>query len=439
MHRNGALLIGILGLAAFLWGCRDSGLVTVPNPNGSVEGVCTGGVSDRLYACNGIDLLARMSAGRLQGEKLNDIWGWTDPRSGKEYALAGLTDGVAFVDLSNPADPLLVGRLPESAAFTRQSQAGDSRREARPAVMEGAGEAKSTWRDFKTYGHYLYVVSDGQPQGMQIFDLDRLREVADPPALFEPDAHYDGFGAAHNIAINEESGFAYAVGTGTYGGGLHIVDIRDPLQPRFAGFHSDSSTGIQNTGYVHDTQCVTYRGPDADYTGDEICFSSGETHLVIANVTEKDSTRTISAAGYPGIGYMHQGWLTEDHRFFLSDDEMDESRYGHNTRTYIWDLSDLDNPVMTGYHEADGGSADHNQYVKGNRAYQANYTAGLRILDISGIESGNLSEVAWFDTFPFDDELKFDGAWSTYPYFESGIIVVSDMTNGLFILKPHVD
>ena len=179
-----------------------------------------------------------------------------------------------------------------------------------------------------------------------------------------------------------------------------------------------------------------YEGSDTDYQGGEICMNSSETHLVIANVTDKEQTETIAKSTYENNGYAHQGWLTEDHRYFLLDDEFDEAQNGINTQTYIWDIQDLDNPELIGVREANTPSIDHNQYIKDNYTYQANYTAGLRILSLDNIANGELEEVAYFDTFPSSDDRFFDGAWSNYPFFESGIIIVSDVSNGLFILNP---
>lgn len=398
------------------------------------EFVCVDGISNGMYECNNIDLVAMVTPENLlaeplsDGQALNDIWGWTDPETGTEYALVGLVDGVTFVDLSTPSDPQVVGKLEESESVSGTS--GKTRK--RTALMH---EDKSSWRDLKVYQNHLYVISDGQPHGMQVFDLTRLREVENTLVMFKEDYHYDGFENAHNIAINEETGYAYVGGSDTYGGGLHIIDLKSPADPQFAGFHSDSTVGFDSTGYVHDTQCVVYDGPDTNYYGDEICINSAESHLVIANVTDKESTKTIAKSTYENNGYAHQGWLTEDHRYFLLDDEFDEWS-GLNTQTYIWDLQDLDNPKLIGVHEANTPSIDHNQYIKGNYTYQANYTAGLRILRLDNVGDGGLEEVAYFDTFPENDNQDFDGAWSNYPFFESGFIIVSDISNGLFILHP---
>lgn len=412
------MFLSILGLALIGFGCKSS-----------TDGNMTPALCEDTYPCKNIELLAHLTPSELLGERLNDIWGWKDPQTGKEYALVGLTDRVTFVDISSPRNPVVVGTLTESLNNPKAVQARSSLHDE---------EGKSAWRDLKVYNNHVFIVSDGQPHGLQVFDLTKLRNVQNPPVTFTEDLHYTEFGNAHNIAINEKSGFAYIAGSNQVGGGLYILDINEPLNPVYAGFHADSTVGYDSTGYVHDTQCVMYEGPDSGYSGREICFNSGENALVIADVTDKQSAITIGKKDYPGRSYAHQGWLTEDHRFFLLDDELDEKRNGTKTTTYIWDVSDLENPALAGTHVSENGSIDHNQYVKGSYTYQANYTTGLRILDISGISSGSLEEVAYFDTWPADDAAKFDGAWSNYPYFESGIVIVSDVSNGLFILRPEL-
>ncbi len=157
---------------------------------------------------------------------------------------------------------------------------------------------------------------------------------------------------------------------------------------------------------------------------------------MIANVTDKGDTKTISKLTYENNSYAHQGWLTEDHRYFLLDDEFDESQRNINTQTYIFDVQDLDTPKLIGVFESTKGSIDHNQYVKGDYVFQANYTSGLRVLSLGDIENGELEEIAYFDSFPEHDNPDFNGAWSNYPYFESGLVIVSDISNGLFVLHP---
>ena len=266
---------------------------------------------------------------------------------------------------------------------------------------------------------------------MQVFDLTQLRSVSNPPVAFSETAHYNGFGRAHNLVINEDSGFAYGVGTNNCSGGLHMVNIQNPISPTNAGCFSGD-------GCTHDAQCVTYQGPDAPYLGKEICINSNGDTLTIVDVTDKLNPVQLSRTTYAGSEYTHQGWLTEDHTYFLLGDELDEQRNGVNTTTYVWDVSDLDAPSVLGRFENNTLSIDHNQYIKASFAYQANYPSGLRVLDISGVASTSLNEVAYFDIYPASNAAQFNGAWSNYPYFTSGLVVVSGIEQGLFILRPNL-
>ena len=151
-----------------------------------------------------------------------------------------------------------------------------------------------------------------------------------------------------------------------------MIDIQTPTSPTSAGcFSADGST--------HDAQCVNYDGPDPDHQGKEICFNSNVDTLTIVDVTNKASPAMLSRKDYSGSRYAHQGWLTEDHAYFLLGDELDEKNNPDvtNTRTYMWDVSDLDDPAVIGFHDSTTTATDHNQYVKGNYTYQSNYQAGL--------------------------------------------------------------
>ncbi len=174
---------------------------------------------------------------------------------------------------------------------------------------------------------------------MQVFDLTELRNFNGNPFTFSNTAHYNEFGNAHNIFINEDTGFAYAVGTSTCGpGGLHIVDISTPSLPSKSACVSDPNVGNERgrIGYNHDVQCVVYNGPDAAFVGKEICFGSNENSVWIADVSQNqmiDRTKTIGIGTYDDY-YTHQGWLTEDHKYFITNDELDEYNNAYsNTRT----------------------------------------------------------------------------------------------------------
>jgi choice-of-anchor B domain-containing protein len=220
--------------------------------------------------------------------------------------------------------------------------------------------------------------------------------------------------------------FSCAVGTNTCNEGLHIIDITTPNNPLFAG--------CQCFFEVHDAQRVSDAGPDADYANAEICANSAEDRVKLVDVTNKSATVWIANFNYPQLAFVHQGWLTEDHGFLLIGDELDESSFGVPTRTHIFDVSDLDAPVYISAYGGPTASIDHNLYVLGNRVFEANYTSGLRVLEFGDLANSELNEVAHFDTFPASNATGFDGAWSVYPYLPSGNVLVSDISNGLFVL-----
>jgi choice-of-anchor B domain-containing protein len=395
--------------------------VTITGPVGSAilggEVPCVGGMAGP-FTCDRMDLvsylpLAGLGANAAESDWMNDMWGWTDPSTSKEYALVGRRDGVTFVDLSDPERPQAVGHLPSATAPT-------------------------AWRDLKVYQDHAYVVADASPgHGVQIFDLRRLRGV-DVFTTFTEDGRYTGVSSVHNIVINEATGFAYTTGNSgggtTCGGGLHMIDLSNLTSPSFAGCFSDPTTGRIGTGYTHDAQCVVYSGLDADYTGQEICVGANETAISVADVTNKGNPIAISTATYPDVGYVHQGWFTEDHAFFIQNDELDE-RDGlvSNTRMLVWDMSDLDDPILVDEHLGPTGAIDHNMYVKGSFLYHSNYHFGIRVVDVSNPMAA--VEAGFFDTHPPDDAASFDGSWSNYPFFDSGIVVVTSAREGLFVLR----
>lgn len=363
------------------------------------------------FPCENVDLASIVSLPELGGGTGSDIWGWTDPQTGSEYALMTTSNGTAFVDVTMPESPRVVGQMPTQSALTLP-----------------------LWRDVKVFGNYAFVVSEHDDHGMQIFDLTRLRDPLVTPAVFTPDAVYDGFSSAHNVAVNEETGFAYAVGTDTCEGGLHMIDINDPANTAFAGCFAED-------GYTHDAECEIYRGKDGRFKGREICFAFNEDTVTIVDVTDKANPTQLSRTGYPTAAYTHQGATTPDDRFLLFNDELDESNNTvTNTTTYIMALDRLDQPgaVTPFSHETE--SIDHNLYIEDGRVWESNYTAGLRILDYDnkGLAAGNLTEVGFFDVQPATDVDEFAGTWSNYPYFDSGTVVVSSLEGGLFVLQPDL-
>ena len=393
------------------------------------------------YECDGYDLMGYVSLDEMNADSGNDSWGWTDSSTGKEYALMGLDNGTAIVDISIPTAPLYLGKIPTATV-------------------------PSSWRDLKVYNDHVFIVSEAAGHGMQVFDLKQLRGL-DSKQNFTADYVYSGYGHSHNIAINTDSGYAYTAGAGSSNDpvGIHALNISNPLAPVL-------ELQLSEYGYSHDAQIVNYKGPDSDHYGKEIYMGSNETKVVFVDVTDKNNPELISQFFYDDE-YTHQSWLTEDHRYALLGDELDELdqsvrpwvlKENVKTRTIVIDVSDLDNPVLHFNYLSDNEAIDHNGYVVGSKFYLASYTSGMRVIDIINIEQKNFTEIGFFDTHienhdhntfnlslprwsdPGDHTGKkgqeieaFNGAWNVYPFFNSENIIISDINSGLFIVKKKTN
>lgn len=396
---------------------------------------CVGGfatVGGKSYPCNGLTLQSYISAATMGAAEAQDSWGWTDPSNGKEYAIVALDNGTAFVDISNPTSPKYLARLDSQVS-------------------------SSLWRDVKVYKNYAFIVSDANGNhGMQIFDLKRLRTLTGNPAVTYTKAQTDGNlfwdgtginkkGSAHNIVINEDSGYAYILGSQGFNSGGPIIVKLD-----------NNNNGIPNDpvivklypslGYCHDAEVVMYDGPDSDYQGHEIMIGafSGNNKVNIIDFTNKTSPTVISSVTYSDKYYTHQGWFTEDKKFFIAGDEKDEEGKGFNTRTLVFNVEDLDNPTLVYTYYGATPAIDHNGYVRGNRFYLANYAAGVRIMKVDGLSnpSPSMTEINYFDCYPQSNSASFNGTWNVYPYFASGNLIATGFGNeningdgGIFVIK----
>ncbi len=368
---------------------------------------CVDGMAD-IYPCDNVDLLAFVPVSAFSSSSTNSLWGWVDPDNGDEYALIGANNGIAFYRLTpDPTHPVYLGKLPTHTG-------------------------NSVWRDVRVYQHYAYVGSDvnSGTHGIQVFDLHRLRG-ATTPQTFTEDGHYAGFGNSHTLSVNEDTGYLAVAGARSVcGGGLHLLDIHtNPLAPVYKG--------CVNQGYTHESQCFTYHGPDTAHVGKDICLNSnGESERVATiDATVPTAPVTLSSVTYSGASYPHQAWFSEDHRYILMDDELDEGDFGHAARTYVFDALDLDALILVGYHDSPLNVIDHNLYVHGQYVYQSNYEAGLRILKIDNLSAAAFTEVAYFDLYPGSNARAFNGSWNNY-LFPSGVVIATSIDEGFFVLQP---
>ncbi len=390
----------------------DRGLDNL-HPGGEEERLLGKGESfDARYGgfpAQNITLLSQVSIGQfgLNAADANDCWGYVTP-TGKEIAILGLQTGTGFVDITDPYNPQIIG------AFNGPS---------------------SLWRDIKVIGDIAYVVTEGGSH-IQKFSLANADNGSIGNLGY---SSYSGSSATHNIIANPDSGYLYRAGGGD-NLGLRAYGVGVNGAPGSAT--NPSQQAVQDEFYVHDAQVVNYdSGP---YAGREIAFlcsgfgnGSSNTLLRIYDVTDKSNMFELGSVGHPGKRYIHQGWLSEDRKYFYLNDELDEGRTVETTTMHIYNVEDLENPFYVKGWTNGTTSQDHNLYVKGHYIYASNYRSGLRIFDISDQE--NPVEVAWIDTYPADDARGYDGSWSNYPFFPSGNVIISDIQQGLIVVRPELN
>lgn len=383
---------------------------------------CVGNVSAG-FACQGVSLASHMSLQQLQptSARGNDVWGFFDLNTGREYAFMGLQTGVAVVDITDPDAPEQVGAASGSA---------------------------STWRDIKVYQlydpaarrwrAYAYATADSVPDLLLVLDLSAL------PNRVERVDYPSDFRAAHNAyLVNADYTFGLAqtteapqlgvAGAGISAGNYRLYSLSNPRSPQLLN--------VSTAGYAHDlasfpvkdarknSQCVNAQAQAQC----QVMSDFNENTVDVWDITNPSSPQRLASQPYTNSAYVHSGWWTEDGRFLLVHDELDEQNLGLNTTVRVFDMADLRAPLLAGSWVGPTRATDHNGYVKGNRYYISNYRAGLTVLDLS--DPRNPARIGFFDTHPATNDPGFDGSWGVYPFFASGVIAIGDISNGLYIVR----
>lgn len=408
-------------------GCKDnpSNTEEPETPTENTIQKCENGLIDEKYECKNFDLLANISKGDLGDDRIiYDMWGWTDTQSNSDYVLLALSSKVLFIEVTDPLEPQIIGELPESKLdidFTIKTR------------------SDATNRAIKTYSDHLFVISDGQPHGMQVFDLTNLRDYSDEYLTFTEDALYEGAYNARNIEISEESGFAYLSGViqgeDCSKGGLHIVNINEPKSPTYAGcYDADFPSGNSSISpeYTYNSNCFNYDGPDPDYQNRELCFLGKGNAFVIVDVTEKASITLIDyVQQWNNYSTINDGAFSPSLQYYFLN-----PRGGANI--YIWDISDLDNPTF--YTNTSDQLQGRNQDLqsKNTQLYLSNREGGFYLKDYSNINFRNFPVDAYFgkQSNRVESQDRTD-IRNSYIEFED-FIALSDSKYGVFLLELNL-
>ena len=326
------------------------------------------------------------------GAYVAGCWGWTDTLSGREYALLGNGAGTAIVEITK-SDSL----------------------EERDFVPGPA----SLWREIQTWSHYAYVVSEGGG-GTQIIDLSYLPDSVHLVSEFVHTSGRNTTVRAHTIQIRD--GYMYLNGcAGWAGGGVVIFSLEDPEHPLFVSQYTAGH-------YIHDS----FVRHDTMYAA--AIYGIG---VEIVDLTDKAYPQLLYTISYPGSG-THNCATTEDGSYLLTTDEINAAP----KTLKIWDLRNPPAFPRVAEYVGDPTTIVHNVFVKETLAVMSYYKAGVKIVDISNPEDP--VEIGGYDTFPdsLDQSALYTGAWSVYPFFPSGKIIIGDMVSGMFVIdlaSPQTD
>ena len=383
---------------------------------------CTSGQAG-VYTCDRIDLLSHLALGDFSTRPsgANDVWGFVDLNTEREYALIGLRNGVAVVDVSNPAAPFEVGSIAGQQTGWRDIK-----------VLQYFDEALGRWQA------YAYVTADAANDFLTVVDLTGLPHGISLAARTTSDrsAHnlnIAGVDPTLNIPLPGRRPTLYLAGSNVDQGAFRAFDLGNPVAPALV------SRSLN--GYMHDGTSALLRdsaqiascalgGPSC-----EVLADFNEDRLQLWDVTAPDAPQLLSILNYPTATYVHSGSWSEDGRYVFTHDELDERDRGLNTRMYVVDAADLAQPELAGTWVGPNRAIDHNGYPRGNRYYISNYTRGLTVLDLTDPTAP--APIGQFDTFPLSDTPVFSGAWGVYPYLPSRAVLVSDIESGLFVLRDR--
>jgi len=339
--------------------------------------------------------------------KVNDIASWRDEEEETTYLLVGCENGTAIFRMLPGARPIFMGKLPTQSV-------------------------SSLWRDIKVVHNHAYVVSEAPVHGMQVMNLEALRSWTplSGPVTWSPDTVVMAPPSAHNVVAFEEASKVIQVGTSTMGGGAVIFDVTNPGEPVLAGAASE-------WGSFHDAQGLVYNGPDEEHVGKQLLFAAGGEKLWILDITDASDIQLIASTSYTNPHFSHQVWVSDTHDHAFLGDELDETSTGGGTRTMVFDLTDLDAPQEVEVFQAETTASDHNQYTHGEWLFQSNYRAGLRMLSDAWPASNVLTERGYFDPLEASSGPGFQGAWSHVICEEEGVIALTSINEGLWVVRPR--
>lgn len=388
-------------------------------PAGCVQGMAG------QFPCRNLDFLAQVPLAQFSSQPVSaaNLWGFVDLNDNREYAVIGLRNGTAIVEVTDPANPREVVTIPGNASAWREVK-----------VLQTFDAGANRWRA------YAYVATEAANSGLQTIDMSGLPLTAGLASTnmdtgSQHTVYVANIDYATNTALPGMTPVLYVAGGNVNGGSWRAYSLANPAFPAFIG-------GAPTTRYMHDSTSLVVTDARtaqcaAGHSPCEVLVDFNVEAVELWDVTNKLQPVLLGSATNPNNRYIHSGWPTENGSHLIFHDELEEIQFGLPTRLYTLDLSDLRAPTVQVSHTGPTSATDHNGYVHDSKYYVSHYRRGVVVYDAANPNA--LVELASFDNYvnPSTNIAGTDGAWGIYPFLPSGNLLVSDIENGLFVLRDQ--
>ena len=386
---------------------------------------CTQGLAGQ-FPCRNLDFQSQVSLAQFSTAPVSaaNVWGFVDLNDNREYAVLGLRNGTAIVEVTDPANPREVVTIAGNPSPWREVK-----------VYQVFDAGANRWRAF------AYVATEAANSGVQTIDLSGLPMTAGLASTnmdtgSQHTLYVSNIDYATNAALPGLTPVLYVAGSNLNGGAWRAYSLANPAFPTLL-------TLSPTTRYMHDSTSLVVTGARAAQCAPghdpcEVLVDFNVEAVELWDVTNRLQPVPLGIATNPNNRYIHSGWPTANASHLIFHDELEEIQLGLQTQIYTMNLADLRAPTVQLSHTGATSTTDHNGYMRGTYYYVSHYRRGVVVYDAAN--PAQLVEVGHFDNYltPSANVAGTDGAWGVYPFLPSGSVLVSDIENGLFVLRDHV-
>jgi choice-of-anchor B domain-containing protein len=385
---------------------------------------CVQGMAGQ-FPCRNLDFQSQIPLAQFTSRPVSaaNVWGFVDLNDNREYAVLGLRNGTAIVEVTDPANPREVATVAGNASPWREVK-----------VYQVFDSGANRWRA------YAYVSTEAANSGVQVLDMSGLPQTAglastNMDTSSQHTLYVSNIDYATNAALPGATPMLFVAGSNLSPGSWRAYSLANPAFPQFVA-------AAPSGGYMHDSTSLLVTDARTAQCGPghnpcEVLVDFNVDQVQLWDVTNKLQPLLLGTATNPNNRYIHSGWPTANGSHLIFHDELEEIQLGLPTRLYTMDVADLRAPTVQVSHTGPTTTTDHNGYMRGTNYYVSHYRRGVVVYDAANPNA--LVEIASFDDYlaPSTNIAGTDGTWGVYPFLPSGNLLVSDIENGLFVLRDQ--